>query len=91
VVPTIFTRFAQLMTRMVRLFAFAPMMLDGFVKTMVSLGDPLLAFVGARTRSAAEEQESRQRRTGQRDLSCFDNSRLALCLRPVSPLLSRDT
>jgi hypothetical protein len=85
VIPAMFTRFAQLGARMVGLAAFASMMLDGFVKAMVSLGDSMLAIVviGLQTRSAAEKQESRQCRTGQRDLSRPENSRLQFCLHPV--------
>jgi hypothetical protein len=84
VAPAILTRFAQLGARMVRLPALASMMFDRFVKTMVSLGNAVLAIVvGAQTRNAGEEQESRQRRTGQRDFSHPENSRLQFCLHPV--------
>jgi hypothetical protein len=78
VVPAILARFAQLVPRMIRLLALASMMLDGFVKAMVRFGDSLLAIVviSAQSRSAAEEQASRQRRTGQRDFACSKNSRL---------------
>jgi hypothetical protein len=84
VIPAILARFAQLGARMIRLPALASMMLDRFVKTMVSLGNAVLAIViRAQTRSACEEQESRQRRTGQRDFSRPENSRLQFCLHPV--------
>jgi hypothetical protein len=84
-VPAILAGFAQLGARMVGLPALASMVLDGFVKTMVSLGDAVLAIVviGAQTRSPAEEQESGQRRTSQRDLSHPENSRLQFCLHSV--------
>ena len=60
VVPAILARFAQLGARMIRLPALASMMLDGFVKTMVSLGNAVLAIViGAQTRRAGEQQKSR--------------------------------
>jgi hypothetical protein len=81
--PAIFARFAQVMARSLGLFAIAAMMLDGFVKTMIRFGNALLAIVvgGAQTWSAAE-QESRKRRTGQRDPSSFENSR-QFCLHSV--------
>jgi hypothetical protein len=84
-IPAILARFVQFMPRMVGLPTLASMMLDGFVKTMVSPGNSPLAIVviGAQTRSAAEEQESRQRRTNQRDLSRSENSRPQFCLHPV--------
>jgi hypothetical protein len=72
------------MTRMVRLLALGPMMLDGLMKMMIRFGDSLLAIVvGAHTRCASEEQESRQRRTGQRYFPRAENSRLKFCLHPV--------
>jgi hypothetical protein len=84
VVPAIVARFAQLVTRMVRLLALAPMMLDGLMKMMIRFGDSLLAIViGAHTRCASEEQESRKRRTGQRYFPRAENSRLKFCLHPV--------
>jgi hypothetical protein len=93
VAPAIITRFAQLMPSFVRLLAFASVMLDGFMKMMVRLGDSLLATVviGAQTRSAGEEQESRQRRTGERYFSHAKksyfsrptNSGLNFCMHPV--------
>jgi hypothetical protein len=83
VVPAIVARFAQLVTRMVRLLALAPMMLDGFMKMMIRFGDSLLAIVGAHARCASEEQESRQRHTGQRYFPRGENSRLKFWLHPV--------
>lgn len=66
-VVTIFASFVQSMASVVSLTAFASMMLDGFVKTMVSLSDALLAIVviGTHTRGAGEKQESRQRSPSQ--------------------------
>jgi hypothetical protein len=57
--------FVQLMASVFGLATLAPMMLDGFVKTVIRLGDAPLAtvLIGAQTRSASEEQKSRQRRT----------------------------
>jgi len=57
-VPAIVARFVQFMPRMIRLFAFAAVMLDGFMKTMIGPGDAFLASVviGAQTRCASEEQ-----------------------------------
>jgi hypothetical protein len=93
VVPTVFARFAQLVPSFVRLLAFASMMLDGVMKMMVRPGDSLLAivFIGAQTRRAGEEQESRQSRAGQcyfprTKYSSFfrpKNSRMKFCLHPV--------
>jgi hypothetical protein len=85
VLPTKFARFAQLVPGFVCLLALAPMMFDGFMKVMIRPGDSLLAIVviGAQTRSAGEEKESRQRRTGQRYFACPKNSRLKFCLHPV--------
>src|ERR1700687_54160 len=82
--PATLTRFVQLMASFVRLAAVASMMLDGFMKTMIRLGDAFLAIViiGAQTRSAGEEQESRQSGTGQRYFSRSQNSR-QFCLHPV--------
>jgi hypothetical protein len=61
--------FVQFVARIVGLTAFASMMLNGFVKTMIRFGDAPLAIViiSTQTRSASEEQESRQRCTRQGD------------------------
>jgi hypothetical protein len=93
VVPTVFARFAQLVPSFVGLLAFAPMMFDGVMKMMVRPGDSLLAIVviGAQTRRAGEEKESRQSRAGQcyfprTKYSSFfrpKNSRMKFCLHPV--------
>jgi hypothetical protein len=93
VAPAVIARFPQFVTRTVRLLALASVMLDGFMKMMIRLGDSLLATVviGAQTRGAGEEQESRQRRTGERYFSHAKNSYfsrpknsgLQLCLHPV--------
>ena len=66
--PAILARFVQFMTSVVCLLALPAMMLDGFMKTVIGLGDTPLAIIliGAQTRCAGEQQESRQRRTGQR-------------------------
>src|SRR5216684_9226792 len=79
-VPAIFARFVQFVPSLIGLFAFAPVMLDGFMKTMIGPGDAPLASVviGAQTRRAGEEQEARQH--------CFPdskNSRLKFGLHPV--------
>jgi len=60
-----FARFVQVMARFVRLAAFASMMLDGFVKTMVCSRDSALAIVviGAQRGRTGEEQKARQCRT----------------------------
>jgi hypothetical protein len=62
----ILASFVQFVARFFRLAAVATVILNGFMKTMVSLGDTPLAtvLIGSQTRRAAEEQESRQRRTG---------------------------
>ena len=68
-VPAIVARFVQFMPRMIRLFAFAAVMLDGFMKTVIGLGDAPLTIVviGAQTWGAGEEQESRKRGAGDGD------------------------
>jgi hypothetical protein len=89
----ILARRAQFAPRMVRLPALAPMMVERFLEMMIRLGNTLAATVvtGAQTRNAAEEQESRQRSTGQRYFPCAkkpcsSHSKhfgLKLCLHPV--------
>jgi hypothetical protein len=73
------------MPRMIRLFAFAAVMLDGFMKTMIGPGDAFLASVviGAQTRCAGEEQKARQRGTRQHYFPDSKNSRLKFGLHPV--------
>jgi hypothetical protein len=85
VVPAVVARFAQLVPSFVRLLALGPMMLDGFMEVTICLGDSLLAIVvtGAHTRCAGEEQESRERRAGQRYFPRSKNSRLKFCLHLV--------
>jgi hypothetical protein len=65
--PAILARFVQFMPGLISLFAFASMMLDGFMKMMIGPGNTTLAVVviGAQTRCAGEEQESGQRAAGQ--------------------------
>jgi hypothetical protein len=77
--------FVQFVASLVSLAAVAAMVFNGFMKTMIRLGDAPLAtiFIGAQTRSAGEEQETRQRRTGQRYLPGSKNSRLKFGLHPV--------
>ena len=76
--------FVELTASAIGLAAFASMMLNGFMKAMIGPGNALLAIVvGAQTRSAGEEQKSRQCRTGQRDFSCSKNCRLKFCLHPI--------
>jgi hypothetical protein len=86
--PAIFARFVQFVPSLIGLFAFAAVMLDGFMKTMIGPGDALLAIVviGAQTRSAGEEQKPRQRSAGQHYFSDGENSRQQFGLHPVSPL-----
>jgi hypothetical protein len=85
VVPAILARLAQLGASVFGLLAFASMMLDSFVKTMVSFRNAPLAivFAGAQSWCAAEEQKSRQCRSGQRYFSRTKNSRLTFCPHPV--------
>lgn|SRR5579864_923615 len=65
--PAILARFVQFMTSVVRLLALSPMMLDGFMKTMIGPRDTPLAIIliRAQTRSAGEQQEPGQRSAGQ--------------------------
>jgi len=91
--PAVLARFAQLVPSFVRLLALAPMMLDGVMKAVIRPGNSLLVIVviGAQTRRAGEEQESRQRGPGQRyfprtkypSFSRARNSRLKFCLHSV--------
>ena len=56
----ILASFVQLMASVFGLAALASMMLDGFMEAMIRFGDaPLAIVIGAQTRSAGEEQESR--------------------------------
>ncbi len=74
-VPAILARFVQFMTRVIGLAAVAAMIFDGFMKTMIGLGDaPLAIFVRSQTWGASEEQETRKCRTSQRDLPGSKNS-----------------
>jgi hypothetical protein len=85
VIPAIFARFVQFMPGLISLFAFASMMLDGFMKMMIGPGDATLAIVviGTQTRCAGEEQEPRQRSAGQHYFSDGENSRQKFGLHPV--------
>jgi hypothetical protein len=84
-VPAILARLVQFMASVVRLPALTPMTLDGFVKMMIGPRNAPLASVviGAQTRSAGEEQESRQRGAGQHYFSDGENSRQKFGLHPV--------
>jgi hypothetical protein len=88
--PAIFTSLVQFMASVFRLTALAAMMLDGFMKTMVGLGDAPLAVIviGAQTRGAGKEQESGQRGASQSNLARSKNSRSECSLHSVlsSPL-----
>jgi hypothetical protein len=88
VAPTVLASFPQFATRMVRLLALAPMVLDRFMEMMIRPRDSLLAavFSGAQTRRAAEKQKSRQRSTSQRYFSRPKNCGLKVCLHPIAPL-----
>jgi hypothetical protein len=75
--------FVQIAASVIGLAAFAPMMLNGFMKAMIGAGDSLLAIVvGAQARSAAEEQKSRHYSPSQCDFCCSKNSRLKFGLHP---------
>jgi hypothetical protein len=81
---TVLACFVQLTAGVVGLTAFASVMLDGFVETMVRPRNALLAIIiGAQTRRPGEEQKSRKCSTGQRDLCRSENSRLKFTLHPV--------
>jgi hypothetical protein len=60
VIPTIFPRFVQFVTRMLGLAAVPTVMFDRFVDVMICPFCPMLAFrlVGTDTRYAGEEQTS---------------------------------
>src|SRR6267154_2055971 len=76
--------FVELTASLVGLAAVATMVFNGFMETMIGPGNALLAIVvGAQTRSASEEQKSRQCSSDQRDFSCSKNSRLKFCLHPI--------
>jgi hypothetical protein len=83
--PAIFARFVQFAPSLIRLFAFAPMTLDGFMKMMIRPRNAPLASVviGAQTRSAGEEQKSRQRGTRQHYFPGSNNSEAKFGLHPV--------
>jgi len=83
--PAILARLVQFMPGLISLFAFASMMLDGFMKMMIGPGDATLAIVviGAQTRSAGEEQKPHQRSAGQHYFSDGENSRQKFGLHPV--------
>jgi len=74
----ILARFVQFMASVVRLPTLTPMMLDGFMKTMIGPGDAPLAsiVIGAQTRCAGEEQKARQRCASQHYFPDSKNSRL---------------
>jgi hypothetical protein len=63
VIPTIFPRFAQFVTRMLGLAAVPTVMFDRFVEVMIGPFCPVLAFrlVGTDTWCAGEEQKASQR------------------------------
>jgi hypothetical protein len=67
--PAGFARFMQLMASLGRLAAVATVILDGFMKTVIGLGDAPLTIVviGAQAWGAGEEQESRKRGAGDGD------------------------
>src|ERR1700674_5208306 len=85
VCKAILARFVQFMASLVRLLAFAPMMIDRFMKTMIRPGDAFLAIIviGAQARCAGEEQESPQRGAGQHYFPDCENSRQKFGLHPV--------
>jgi hypothetical protein len=75
VAVAILAGFVQVVASGIGLAAFASMMLDGFMKTMIGAADALLAVViGAQTRGPGEEQKSRQRGAGYRDFCGSKNS-----------------
>ena len=58
---TILAGFVQVMASLLSLAAVATVVFNGFMETMVGPGNAFLAIViGAQTRSAGEEQKSRQ-------------------------------
>jgi len=84
--PASFARFMQLMASLVRLAAVATVMLDGFMKTVIGLGDAPLTIVviGAQTWGAGEEQESRKRGAGDGDFCHARYSGLKFVPHPFS-------
>jgi hypothetical protein len=85
VAPTVVARLAQFASRVICLAAVATVVFNSFVKMMIGLRDSFLAtvFSGPQTRSAAEEQKSRQHSTSQRYFSRPKNSGLKYRLHPV--------
>jgi hypothetical protein len=83
-VPAVLARFMQLRTRMIRLPALAPMMLDGFMKTMIGLRDTPLAdvVIGAQTRRTGEKQEPGKRSTREHRFTQPDYLGLKFCPHP---------
>jgi hypothetical protein len=76
--------FVQIMASLLSLAAVATMVFNGFMETMIRPGNALLAIIiGAQTRNASEEQESRHGCSGQREFCCSKNSRFQSCLHPV--------
>jgi hypothetical protein len=84
-VPAILARFVQFVPSLISLFAFAAVVLDGFMKTVIGPADATLAIVvvGAQARCAGEEQKARQRSAGQHYFPDRKNSRLKFGLHPV--------
>jgi hypothetical protein len=75
--------FVQIAASVIGLSAFAPMMLNGFMKAMIRARDSLLAIIlGAQARRSTKQQKSRHYSRGQRDFCHSKNSRL-FCLHPV--------
>jgi membrane glycosyltransferase len=64
VIPTIFARLVQFVTRMLGLAAVPAVMFDRFVEMMICLFGPMLAFrlAGTDTWCAGEKQKTSQRR-----------------------------
>jgi hypothetical protein len=64
VIPTIFPRFVQFVTRMLGLAAVPTVMFDRFMEVMIGPFCPVLAFrlAGTDTWCAGEEQKTSQRR-----------------------------
>jgi hypothetical protein len=83
-IPAALTRFVQLLASVIGLPAVTAMVLNGFVQFVIRFRDTALAIViCVQSWRAGEEQESRQRRTGQRYFSRTKNSGLKFCLHPV--------
>src|SRR4029077_12644401 len=89
-VPAIFARLVQFMASVVRLPALTPVTLDGFVKMMIGPRNAPLpsVVIGAQTRSAGEEQKSRQRGAGQHYFPGSNNSEAKFGLHPVLSSMS---